>query len=408
MAFLFRKFQQAAKSAAKSPMFGRDPRNLQFETDINRLFLYTSYNRLGENAEEKDAEELIEMATRASVSEQQMQVHENVHFQIKNISQAMDGALVPDVGPDQPDPSRVSPKEPQRKGLSFAVGKGTASSNIPDNCAAIPATRHLTRHELSQAVKDQIGYTLDIKPSQVPHKDAGQGLFISGQAQIGSVLAFYPGVIYSPAYYRYIPGYPRIDASNSYLINRYDGNLINAQPWGTGGSTREYWDGTDCLDIRANNVSELPQSGSDRMWRILSNPLDSNNKKFGDLIERRNPLAFAHFANHPPKDTMPNAMVCAYDFPLSEKDMRVYIPNVVFGGSETANMKRFGTFWFKSWSGSRKTEESETAVIRALVLVATRIVCDEEVYLNYRLSNAKRRPEWYVPVDSEEDKRRWS
>lgn len=273
--------------------------------------------------------------------------------------------------------------------------------------AAIPATRPLNRYELSQALKDRIGYTLDIKPSQISHKDAGQGLFVSGQAQIGSVLAFYPGVIYSPAYYRYIPGYPRIDASNSYLITRYDGNLINAQPWGTGGFTREYWDGTDCLDIRASNVSESPQSGSDRVWRLLNNPLDSNNKKFGDLIERRNPLAFAHFANHPPKDTVPNAMVCAYDFPLSEKDMRVYIPNVVFGGSEMANMKRFGSFWFKSWSGSRKTEESESAVLRALVLVATRIVCDEELYLNYRLSNAKRWPEWYVPVDSDEDKRRW-
>lgn len=273
--------------------------------------------------------------------------------------------------------------------------------------AAIPATRPLNRHELSQALKDRIGYTLDIKPSQISHKDAGQGLFVSGQAQIGSVLAFYPGMIYSPAYYRYIPGYPRIDASNSYLITRYDGNLINAQPWGTGGLTREYWDGTDCLDIRATNVSESPQSGSDRVWRLLNKPLDSNNKKFRDLIERRNPLAFAHFANHPPKDTVPNAMVCAYDFPLSEKDMRVYIPNVVFGGSEMANMKRFGSFWFKSWSGSHKTEESESAVLRALVLVATRIVCDEELYLNYRLSNAKRWPEWYVPVDLDEDKRRW-
>jgi hypothetical protein len=42
---------------------------------------------------------------------------------------------------------------------------------------------------------------------------------------------------------------------------------------------------------------------------MLSNPLDGNTKKFEDLIERRTPLAFAHFANHPPKDTMPNAMV---------------------------------------------------------------------------------------------------
>lgn len=92
-----------------------------------------SYNRLGENAEEKDAEELIDMATRASVSDQQKLVHENVHFQIKNICEAMDEALLPDVGPNQPVPATGIPKRPQGSGLSFVVGKGTASTNIPGN-----------------------------------------------------------------------------------------------------------------------------------------------------------------------------------------------------------------------------------------------------------------------------------
>lgn len=32
---------QAVKSLAKSPLFARDPRHLQFEADINRLLLYT-------------------------------------------------------------------------------------------------------------------------------------------------------------------------------------------------------------------------------------------------------------------------------------------------------------------------------------------------------------------------------
>ncbi|KAF3960917.1 hypothetical protein CMV_014406 [Castanea mollissima] len=41
MAFLFNKFQEAVKTLAKSPTFARDPRQLQFEADINRLFLYT-------------------------------------------------------------------------------------------------------------------------------------------------------------------------------------------------------------------------------------------------------------------------------------------------------------------------------------------------------------------------------
>ncbi|WMV57086.1 hypothetical protein MTR67_050471 [Solanum verrucosum] len=80
---------------------------------------------------------------------------------------------------------------------------------------AIPENNPLKRLEVSQSLKDLMGYTLEVKPSQIPHEDAGQGLFIHGEADVGTVLAFYPGVIYSPAYYRYIPGYPRVDAQNS-------------------------------------------------------------------------------------------------------------------------------------------------------------------------------------------------
>jgi len=122
-------------------------------------------------------------------------------------------------------------------------------------------------------------------------------------------------------------------------------------------------------------------------------------------LERRNPLALAHFANHPAKGMDPNVMICPYDFPLTEKDMRTYIPNVSFGNHEEVNMRRFGSFWFKS---SAKNSVSDVPVLKTLVLVATRALCNEEVLLNYRLSNTKRRPAWYTPVDEEEDRRRWS
>lgn len=254
-------------------------------------------------------------------------------------------------------------------------------------------------------MKDSIGYTLDVKPSQIPHNEAGQGLFLNGEANVGAVIAMYPGVIYSPASYRYIPGYPRVDAQNTYLITRYDGTVINAQPWGYGGETRELWDGSTMLDLRPN--AEVTEKGLDRFWRVLSNPLNNSQVgSGGEILERRNPLALAHFANHPAKGMVPNVMVCPYDFPLTEKDMRAYIPNVSFGNTEEANMRRFGSFWFRSW-GSRNSG-SDAPVLKTLVLVATMALCDEEVLLNYRLSNSKRRPLWYTPVDEEEDRRRWS
>ncbi|RVW34647.1 hypothetical protein CK203_116479 [Vitis vinifera] len=206
------------------------------------------------------------------------------------------------------------------------------------------------------SLKDLIGYTLDLKPSQIPHKDAGQGLFLDGEADVGAVVALYPGVIYFPAYYQYIPGYPRVDAHNPYLITRYDGTVINAQPWGVGGETRELWDGFSVTEVSAN--MQGAEKGSDRIWKLLR-----------------------HESLH---------------------------SHVLFGSSNEVKMKRFGSFWFKSGSSNKSELDAHVPVLKTLVLVATRALCDEEVLLNYRLSNSKRRPAWYTPVDEEEDRRRWS
>ncbi|PON34935.1 C5orf [Parasponia andersonii] len=401
-ASLFQKFQEFVKTLAKSPTFARDPRKLQYEADINRLFLCTSYNRLGNNAEETDIEEIIDMASRASFSDQEKLVQENVHSQIKSFCMSMDQVLIDTEKRNKPlESPQKSNAASHRSGLSFAIGRNSSPTNHPD----VHETRPLRRAEVSQKVKDLMGYTLEIKPSQIPHKEAGQGLFLNGEADVGTVVAFYPGVTYSPAYYRFIPGYPKVDAKNPYLITRYDGTVINAQPWGFGDETREVWDALTVPKVSPN--VEGDEKGSDRFWRLLSKPLEGKRVEYGgDVIERRNPLAFAHYANHPAKGVAPNVLICPYDFPLSEKDMRVYIPNVVFGNLEDTNMKRFGNFWFKY--GSSKNMGSDVPLLRTLVLVAMRALCDEEVLLNYRLSNLKRQPEWYTPVDEEEDRRRWS
>ncbi|PHU01110.1 hypothetical protein BC332_30897 [Capsicum chinense] len=404
MASLFHKFQEAVKVLAKSPTFAKDPRSLQFEADVNRLFLYTSYNRLGKDAVEADAEEIVDMAGKASLADQQKQVQENVHSQITNFCKHMDYILQPDLtGKDkQGTSSSENNSSPRRSGLSFAISR---TAPLKDH-STIPESKPLKCTEVSQSLKDLMGYTLEVKPSQIPHEDAGQGLFLHGEADVGAVLAFYPGVIYSPAYYRYIPGYPRVDAQNSYLITRYDGTVINAQPWGVGGESREIWDGSSLPESK--HILQADEKGSERIWKMLSKPLDGT--RLGgnhEVLERRNPLAFAHFANHPAKDMVPNVMICPYDFPLPEKHMRVYTPNISFGNGEEANMRRFGTFWFKSWKSGKKGLV-DVPVLKTLVLVATRAICNEEILLNYRLSNSKQRPPWYTPVDEEEDRRRWS
>lgn len=134
MASLFNKFQEFVKTLAKSPTFARNPREFQFETDMNRLFLFTSYNRLGKNAEEADAEEIIEMASKASVADQQKQVQENIHFQITNFCSTMNEILLPDLekrsqNDEAPAQSNAAPR---RSGLSFAVGKSGPPIDRPE------------------------------------------------------------------------------------------------------------------------------------------------------------------------------------------------------------------------------------------------------------------------------------
>lgn len=263
----------------------------------------------------------------------------------------------------------------------------------------VPETKPLKLVEVSHRLKDRIGYTLEIKPSLIPHKDAGQGCFIEGEADVGAVLAFYPGVIYSPAFHRYIPGYPNVDAQSSYLITRYDGTVINAQPWGRGGESRDVWNGYFTMpDIRTD--TNTAENGSDKVGKMPSRPLKGSGNGEA-VLEMRNPLAFGHFVNHPGKDMDPNVMICPYDFPLSEKVMRPYIPNVAFENVEDLKMRRLRSFWF------RRDHDSglDVPVLKTLVLVATRALCNEELMLNYRLSNFERRPEWYAPVDEEDDRR---
>ena len=45
---------------------------------------------------------------------------------------------------------------------------------------------------------------------------------------------------------------------------------------------------------------------------------------------------------------------------------------------------------------------------RGLVLVSSRELRDEELFLNYRLNPRNAYPKWYTPVDVEEDERRWT
>lgn len=83
-----------------------------------------SCNRLGRNADKADAKDIIEMANKFYVAEQQKQIQENIHFQIKNFCTAMNDILLPDAR------KRSTKDEALAQSNAFAVGK----SGPPTDC----------------------------------------------------------------------------------------------------------------------------------------------------------------------------------------------------------------------------------------------------------------------------------
>jgi len=170
----------------------------------------------------------------------------------------------------------------------------------------------------------------------------------------------------------------------------------------------------------------------------------------------KHPIAFAHKVNHPPRGKSPNVMICMHDYDVVEgakealrmmnmdaEDsqklermihfMRAAIPNVYlsndirdyerFDAAKSAQNKGFLKMVSSFAAGSifedpnEKTKDLTEAQMADIVmkaaptiaLVATRdIEANEELFLDYRLSSHVERPDWYVPVDADAEKRRWS
>ena len=298
-------------------------------------------------------------------------------------------------------------------------------------CSAdVVETKQLNRDQVAAAFRERTGFTLHLQQSGIAHEEAGTGLYIKGRAEPGTVVSMYPGVIYSPSQYKYMPGYPKVDVDNGYLISRYDGLIIDGKPWGKGDDKREWWDGhhgipfDDIQDSSDQKLAELQRRSPLSFWQFVGGGKMIQGPLEGAELERRSPIALGHFANHPPQGGQPNVMICPYTFSIAgQQSMRAYIPNVMFGNDEELDMQRRGPLWINEGKRQRPEELEDSrrlstveaaeqpstgsSDVRTLVLVATREVQDEELFLNYRLSSYVQQPSWYYPVNAEEEKRRW-
>eukprot|EP00899_Mesostigma_viride_P026894 jgi/Mesvir1/738/Mv17342-RA.1 len=289
----------------------------------------------------------------------------------------------------------------------------------------------LSRAELGRCVRSVLGFSLSVGPSRVEHPEAGQGLFLEGRVPQGTLVALYPGVVYSRHEHKRMKDYPKVDRHNDYLFSRFDTHIADGLSWGldplqgghAGPSEHRTW---GYAEDQCAQESELWRSSSSRgsargrEARLRGAPVGA--------LEWCHPLALGHLANHPGKGMLPNVMPFGFDFavdrsgdPQPETITRVdphrgwwqrqVAPSEAdapIGASLDPALYRYRRYLPNVMQPELAVGRFDPRVpVRALALVSTREVTDEELLLNYRFSRQFYQPGWYHPVDQGEDDRRW-
>ncbi|KAG2435224.1 hypothetical protein HXX76_007306 [Chlamydomonas incerta] len=202
----------------------------------------------------------------------------------------------------------------------------------------------MTQAALAAALQRRGGFSLSLRPSSVPHPEAGVGVFLEGEARAGSVVAIFPGVLYGRTQLAHMPNYPKVDTDNPYLSCRYDQSIVDSKPWGRGdpgGSSSSGSSGSSSssssgggsggggLGTTAAAAGPAGGSGgSGGSWWGWAGPLSAALS----YLEGRHPLALGHFVNHPGQGQSPNVLEAPLDLPLdhpllaSRPWLRAYLP----------------------------------------------------------------------------------
>ena len=182
---------------------------------------------------------------------------------------------------------------------------------------------------------------------------SGDGVFLRGACAAHTVLAIYPGVAYTSAD---LPSVVDALEGNHYALFLRNGVVIDGRP-----------------DVQSSEAFE-------RAWR---------QHNFATLPPMEDcTLAVGHMVNHPPRGVRPNVYVLPLEFTDEEAagGLRAHLP-VVDACTLVDDRARVG-------GGSNRTA----------VLVASRALHDEELWLDYKLrAQAHALPEWYTPCDGHGD-----
>ena len=190
----------------------------------------------------------------------------------------------------------------------------------------------------SAKLRHELGYSVIALKSCIP--GAGRGVFVDGFAKAGSILAFQPGAVWP----------------KEHLLNM------------TFEEERE---------MQNNDNYQLSLRPDDHL-------IDSRKSPYTVLTEKNsNPMALGHVVNHPTPSMPPNCRSIMVNF---VKDMDLdphYIPNTY---ARRPTLTSMGSLW-----------DSQPIDMHGMCLLATRDVCNEEIFYDYRLMTSHM-PRWYSPV----------
>eukprot|EP00537_Pseudo-nitzschia_pungens_P005936 CAMPEP_0172360156 /NCGR_PEP_ID=MMETSP1060-20121228/4233_1 /TAXON_ID=37318 /ORGANISM="Pseudo-nitzschia pungens, Strain cf. cingulata" /LENGTH=597 /DNA_ID=CAMNT_0013082069 /DNA_START=184 /DNA_END=1974 /DNA_ORIENTATION=+ len=195
----------------------------------------------------------------------------------------------------------------------------------------------------SAKMRDKVGYSVVALQSSIP--GAGRGVYVDGYARAGSILAFQPGPVWAKE------------------------SLVNL-------SVEEE------RDLERNDAYQMSLRADDYM-------IDSRRSPYTVLTdENSNLMALGHIVNHPSPMNPPSCRSAMLNFTQgmelgSSKKFKRYIPNTY---ARPRNVTLMDSLW-----------DRDVIEMHSMVLVATRDICNEEIFYDYRLSSSHH-PQWYHQV----------
>lgn len=196
----------------------------------------------------------------------------------------------------------------------------------------------------SAKMRDKLGYSVVALRSSIP--GAGRGVYVDGFARAGSILAFQPGPVWSKE------------------------SLVNLSV-------------EDERDLERNDSYQMSLRADDYM-------IDSRRSPYTVLTDdNSNLMALGHIVNHPSPSNPPSCRSAMLNFTQgmglgSKTKLKRYIPNTY---ARPRNVTLMDSLW-----------DRDVIEMHSLVLVATRDICNEEIFYDYRLASGHL-PQWYHKLE---------